>query len=389
MNNIETNSTQAEFKVVPFNITETKEIDRNGTKYGIVEGYASTYGNVDRVGDVVDKGAFTNTIIEHRKNSRPIRMYYQHDSKAIIGGFSPFTITDDQNGLKVVGEINLEVQQGREAYALAKQGVLTDFSIGYNVVDSEMVNGVRHLKEVVLWEISLVSEPANPKATVTQVKATPAFKDYELAPIDTPWDPEGAGERVKDLMGVESVPNVDYKNAFFFCDRENVHSLAGYKLPFLDVIDGKLMAIPKAIEQAAGALVVARCDLEIPQQDLNAVKNHINKYYKKLGMESPLEILTVDSLKSTIQSKRDVEAFLRDSGLSRSVSLYLTSLIDETKLIPVGEQSSELDLGGENQETVNTTQCDAVVSERALPEVKQSLKKAKLLGNLKSLIEKL
>ena len=79
---------------------------------------------------------------------------------------------EDDKGLFVVGEINLGVRRGLEAYNLAKQGVLTDMSIGYSVIDFGMVKGIRELKEIELWEISLVSEPANPSAQIVQVKSS-------------------------------------------------------------------------------------------------------------------------------------------------------------------------------------------------------------------------
>jgi HK97 family phage prohead protease len=115
-------------------------------------------------------GAFVKSVAKHANDGRQIRMYYQHDSKEIIGGFNPAFISEDPQGLKVVGEINLDVQRGREVYALAKQGVLGDFSIGYTVQDFDIKDGIRQLREIDLWEISIVSEPANPKAKILQVK---------------------------------------------------------------------------------------------------------------------------------------------------------------------------------------------------------------------------
>lgn len=161
---------QPETKTFSFSPTEVKEVERDGVRYGRVSGYASTFGNVDRVGDVVVQGAFKDSIINFQKDNRPVRMLYQHDGCELIGGFIPGSMFEDANGLFVEGEINLSVQRGAEAYALAKQGVLTDMSIGYSVEDFELKDGVRYLTAIRLWEISLVSEPANPKAKITAVK---------------------------------------------------------------------------------------------------------------------------------------------------------------------------------------------------------------------------
>jgi len=165
-----------EAKSFSFFADEVKSVERDGIQYGIISGYASTFGNVDRVNDMVMQGAFGATIKEYQEKRRPIRMYYQHDDKEVIGAFSAFSMREDEKGLYVQGEINLEVQRGREVYALAKQGVLTDLSIGYTVRDFDMDRGVRKLKSLALWEISVVAEPANPLATITSVKSVEDVK---------------------------------------------------------------------------------------------------------------------------------------------------------------------------------------------------------------------
>lgn len=155
---------------VSFDQVEVKEVEKDGIRYGIIAGYASTY-DIDRVGDRVVPGAFKKTIDNFISKNRKIRMFYQHDEDELIGGFDPVLMREDDKGLFVVGEINLGVRRGLEAYNLAKQGVLTDMSIGYSVIDFGMVKGIRELKEIELWEISLVSEPANPSARIVQVKS--------------------------------------------------------------------------------------------------------------------------------------------------------------------------------------------------------------------------
>lgn len=165
-----------QIKKFHFETTEVKEIEVNGSAYGRIAGYAATY-DVDRVDDRIVPGAFSKTISNFKTAGRPVRMYYQHDDKEIIGAFIPQTMREDERGLYVEGDINLEVQRGREVYALAKQGVLTDMSIGYSVKDFDIKDGIRELKEIELWEISVVSEPANPKAKITAVKSINELKD--------------------------------------------------------------------------------------------------------------------------------------------------------------------------------------------------------------------
>ena len=164
-------------KSVRFNQTETKENLRNGVPVGIIEGFAATW-TLDRGDDVILEGAFAKTIARHSAEGRPVRMLFQHSSKDLIGGFPIESIKETPEGLMVRGEINLDVQSGREAYALAKQGVLTDLSIGFSIPSSDCCeykrdgdSVVRIIKEVDLWEVSMVGEPMNPEACISSVKS--------------------------------------------------------------------------------------------------------------------------------------------------------------------------------------------------------------------------
>ena len=167
-----------EFKRIPFHVTETKEIEEDGQRFGIIKGYGSTFGNVDRGGDRVIKGAFKKTLASHRKRNRQIRMFSQH--RSLIGGWTKFK--EDDNGLLLEGRVNLQVQKGDEAYSLAKQGVLEDLSIGYWASETEWVKedgkDIRNLKEIELFEVSIVDEPMNIMAQITDVKTMTDVSDF-------------------------------------------------------------------------------------------------------------------------------------------------------------------------------------------------------------------
>jgi HK97 family phage prohead protease len=159
-------------KQFKFTSTETKQSTINGIPVGIVRGYASAF-SVDRGNDRVMPGAFKSSLDRHiADGSRPIRLLSQHDYvKLPIGGIPPELAREDDSGLLIEAQINLEVQEGREVYALAKQGVLSDFSIGFRIKDSDVSDGVRLIKDLELMEVSIVSEPMQPDAKITEVKA--------------------------------------------------------------------------------------------------------------------------------------------------------------------------------------------------------------------------
>jgi uncharacterized protein len=77
----------------------------------------------------------------------------------------------DVKGLEIAGELVLETGKAQEAYALLKRRVLKGLSIGYDVVKDTIANGVRHLHELKLYEVSLVTLPMNELATITDLKA--------------------------------------------------------------------------------------------------------------------------------------------------------------------------------------------------------------------------
>ena len=131
-----------------------------------ISGYASIFGNVDSTGDIVMQGAFAKSL-----GARKIRMLYQHSDSKLMGLWD--IAREDDKGLYVEGQL-AKTPLGDEVYELASMGALDSMSIGYNVSESEYnKDGVRLLKEVDLWEVSLVTFPANNLATITGVKSAP------------------------------------------------------------------------------------------------------------------------------------------------------------------------------------------------------------------------
>lgn len=139
---------------------------------GRFEGLGSVFDVEDLGGDVVVRGAFTKSL----KERNPV-MLWQHDMKQPIGVFTEAKETKE--GLMLQGEINLDVEKGREAYALMKQGALNGLSIGYFVKDYEDKKGVRYLKELSLHEVSVVTFPMNELARVSSVKSIDTIRDFE------------------------------------------------------------------------------------------------------------------------------------------------------------------------------------------------------------------
>jgi HK97 family phage prohead protease len=131
---------------------------------GTFRGLGSVYGNLDRHGDVVMPGAFTNTL--KAKGGR-VPLLWQHDTAQPIG---IARLEDSRDGLVVEGELDLDIEEGRRAYSGMKRGYLRGLSIGYNALKDEFKGGKRLLHEIDLWEMSVVTFGANPQATIASVK---------------------------------------------------------------------------------------------------------------------------------------------------------------------------------------------------------------------------
>jgi HK97 family phage prohead protease len=134
---------------------------------GLLEGYASTFGNVDSYGDVIAPGAFMKSLAEHKSAGTMPALLWQHNADDPIGVWTD--AREDERGLKVSGRLTLDTKRGAEARALVKDGALA-LSIGFQTRDSASENGRRVLKDIKLWEISLVTFPMLSGARVTGVK---------------------------------------------------------------------------------------------------------------------------------------------------------------------------------------------------------------------------
>jgi uncharacterized protein len=140
---------------------ELKSLSEQGTFTGM----ASVFGVTDLGGDVVEPGAFSRTL-QHKGGEVPI--LFSHDTRQPIG---LGRVKETRSGLEISGELVLQSAKAMEAYHLMKKGVLKGLSIGYDSIRDTVSNGVRHLHELKLFEVSLVVFPMNESALVTAVKS--------------------------------------------------------------------------------------------------------------------------------------------------------------------------------------------------------------------------
>lgn len=145
-----------------------KDVD---TKTGIITGYFSIFGNKDSDGDIVMPGAFKKSVKENGPDSGKPRILHllQHNSLQPLA--KPKVLKEDKTGLYFESSIS-HTSYGKDTIQLYADGVLSEHSIGYQIVKREVDERaeVQKLTELKLWEGSTVSWGANMEALVTSVK---------------------------------------------------------------------------------------------------------------------------------------------------------------------------------------------------------------------------
>jgi HK97 family phage prohead protease len=130
-----------------------------------ISGYASVFNNVDDQGDVILNGAFGEDISSNAKN---VKLLWQHNPVKPLGVIS--LLQEDSYGLLMEAAINLKTWQGQEASELLKQGAVNSLSIGFHIKSAKRNSlGHREISALNLWEVSIVTFPANPKAQINYI----------------------------------------------------------------------------------------------------------------------------------------------------------------------------------------------------------------------------
>lgn len=133
------------------------------------EGHGSVFRNTDLGGDIVVPGAFKRSLAQHASSGALPPMFWMHNPEQVPGVWKE--MREDERGLYVKGEL-VDTQLGNEVRTLLQKKAVRGMSIGYRASDVDFdSDGNRLLKEIDLWEVSVVSLAMNPLAQVIGAKA--------------------------------------------------------------------------------------------------------------------------------------------------------------------------------------------------------------------------
>ena len=249
---------------------KTEDVDASE---GTFSGYASVFGKKDLDDEIVDPGAFKRTL--GRRKTFPL--LWQHDRGSPIGTIE--SAEEDKRGLRVQGRLALGVSRADDALVLLRQKVITGMSIGFRVVKDliDRTEGVRRLKEVDLWEVSLVTFPANPAARVARVKSPNV--DFAYLPVAPDgYETEAAEAAARVISGGKTTALAWWPDGDPDCSIK--------ELVIGDVLESGETVIVPALLQHAAAWFFCNSS-EVPEEDRGAVKSALDRHLDSLGLSAP------------------------------------------------------------------------------------------------------
>lgn len=153
-----------------------KTVNLKADETGMIAGYFSTYDRIpDSYGDIIEPGAFTETIKKREESGHPFPLCWNHDFSAVIGAVD--NIKDTEKGPYIEAHF-LDTQLAQDVRKMVQSGAVYQFSFAYDVLDShapsaeEKADGIENvLTKLEVFEISVVTVPANQNAVATEVKS--------------------------------------------------------------------------------------------------------------------------------------------------------------------------------------------------------------------------
>lgn len=273
----------------------------------ILVGYASVFGGPpDLGGDIVVPGAFKKTIQERVPVGKvPLTDGHEIGSNDIVGVV--LEAREDEYGLLIKARWSSAPAVQNGIKHKVGEGLIKGLSIGYRAieVDFKKWDGggdwqdevIRYLKQVRLGEIALTALPMDENAQVlsSKVRSLP-FEALPVAPIDYPWDPQGALIRVKQWANIkDNKPNAKSLRAFLGYEQAEAETMDGCKHLICDVIDGQIKVVPAALYLFAADVIDAGHSLRSKKSFGQGLLTHAARYLNMIGEVPPWTKKSIDA----------------------------------------------------------------------------------------------
>ena len=324
-----------------------KADDGSDNEFLEFEGHGAFFGNIDLQDDIIERGTFASA------KARSTKLLLMHDHRSVpVGIFTE--LKEDQKGLFVSGR--LPMSDDRVKGMIEPQmriGSLNSMSVGFITQDFSFetrgTKRVRIITKAKLFEISLVSFPANPKARITAVKDYLAHIEDETGCKDTgvtdievlpktivknlAWDKDNAVKSIRDAMCECDEPGDDYYKGFLYRDVKNADMFNSYKLPIAEKQDGKLVINFRSIVSAVATLAGAKGGIDIPDDEKQQIMCNINRLYEKADETPPFNskdfTLTIGMAELKYGSKPDIEYLLKHCSFKSNTAKMVVSVLHE------------------------------------------------------------
>ena len=218
--------------------------------------------------------------------------------------------------------------------------------------------------------------------TVELEKGICGDKGLALADEDRDWDAAKAEKSVRDWASTDDeIDWKKYKKAFVWRDEENAEKISGYKLPFAEVIDGKLLAVWRGIAAGMAVILGARGGVDIPEEDRKKAYNFLSGYYKKFDKPIPDykeagEIMTISNWIDEFE-----KGGLDKKELMGRIEESMTDVIEKVGAVLSKKNKDKLIIAKENIQSIldvaeiNTGDDEKVVSNEDIIEAVKALGK--------------
>lgn len=208
-------------------LVQVKAGPSDGLDEGQFVGYASVFGNKDSYGDIVQPGAFKETLADWDAASDNLPVLWGHDMGDPFSNIGVVTAAEeDERGLKVTAQLDLDNPKAAQVYRLLKNRAVGQMSFAYDVLEGHSVDdeqgGYYSLDKLKLYEVSIVPIGANQETEILAVKVAREIAGKagrvisaknETALREALSQLEGSAEQIKNVLSALESAGEDQEKA--------------------------------------------------------------------------------------------------------------------------------------------------------------------------------